>query len=142
MDVGRRAVAGRGLVHDDAAWRTKAGSSSGGRASSGNGGKPCDLLAREADARRRHEPAAGVVGEEHHHLLEAERLADAVADGVEHLLRRVAAGELGGHAQEVLDGGAVAAALGGALGLLDRDRDVRGDGAEELELDLGRDGGR
>ena len=65
-----------------------------------------------------------------------------VADRVEHLLAECAAGELGGDAQEVLDRGAVAAPLGGALGLLERDRDVRGDGAEQLELDRRRGAGR
>ena len=84
---------------------------------------------------KRDEPAAGVVGEEHHHLLEAERVADPGADGGEHLLGGVAARELGGDAQEVLDGGAVAATLGGALGQLDRDGDMRRDDAEQLELD-------
>ena len=137
VDLGRRAALGLGGVHHDAAVGQEGGVEQRRQDVERERREARDLLGREADARERHKVPAGVVGEEHHHLLEAERLADAVADGVEHLLRRVAARELGGHAQEVLDGGAVAAALGGALGLLEGDGDVRGDGAEQLELDLG-----
>ena len=135
--VGRRAALGLGGVHHDAAVGQEGGVEQRREDVERERREARDLLGREADAGERHEVPAGVVGEEHHHLLEAERLTDAVADGVEHLLGRVAPRELRGHAQEVLDGGAVAAALGGALGLLEGDRDVRGDGAEQLELDLG-----
>ena len=134
---GRRAALGLGGVHHDAAVGQEGGVEQRRQRVERDRREARDLLGGEADAGERREVPAGVVGEEDHHLLEAERLTDAVADGIEHLLRRVAPRELRGDAQEVLDGGAVAAALGGALGLLEGDGDVRGDGAEQLELDLG-----
>lgn len=58
----------------------------------------------------------------------------AGADLGERVLGADAAGEAGGDAQQVFDGHAVAVALLGGLRVLDRQRGVRGDGGEHVEL--------
>ena len=93
-------------------------------------------LRREADARQRHQLA--LVGEEGDDLVEAERLAHAPADGVEHLLLRAPLGQLRRDGQQVLHGRAVPAPQLRGLRLLDRDRRVGDDRAQQLQLDRRR----
>ncbi len=90
----------------------------------------------EADAGREHELAVARLVEEHGGLLELERVADALADRVEHLGARAAGGQLGRDAQQVLDGGAMAGGRRGELAVLDHARGDRGDGGDDLERAL------
>jgi hypothetical protein len=76
----------------------------------------------------------GALGERDDHALEAEGVADAAADGEEHLLDRAAPGQPRRDAQQVLDRRAVAVGLGGLLGVLDGERGMAAHGAQDLEL--------
>jgi hypothetical protein len=100
------------------------------------GERPDAVEVVEADAGGQDElPVARL--EEHGGLLEPERVADALTDGREHLRARAARRQLGRHAQQVLDRGAVAGGLGGELAVLDHAGGDRRDGGHDLERTVG-----
>ena len=123
-----------GLLEQDAALALQRGVEQRRELLERRGGQRGERLGRPAAGGERDELAARRLGQEEHDLLEAEGVADGDAHGVEHLLRAGARAQLGGDPQQVLDGGAMAHALLGALRVLDRHRGVGGDGAEDLEL--------
>ena len=97
-----------------------------------------ELARGHADGRVQLERARRVDIERHAHLLEAERVPDAEADGVELLVDRAVLGEAGGEAEEVVDGGPLALGGGRLLRVLERERGVLGDADEHVEALVGR----
>ncbi len=94
--------------------------------------------ARPADRRARREQPARGVDELDDDLLEAERLADAAAHGLHDGFDGRLLGELRRDGEQLLERGAMAARLGGAVGLLEGEGGVTADGDEEVELHAGR----
>ncbi len=137
LDLLRRDPAGGLLVEQDAALPGERRIGERGHLGDRRLGQLRDLGGRPAGAGARRQAPVALV-ERQHDLLEAQRLADAGAHGVQRLLGRGAAVELGRDAQEVLDRGVVTRALGLRLGVLDRDGDVRRHRAQDLEVVVGR----
>ena len=100
-------------------------------------GERGDLVAAPADARPDRQAVVGPVGERDDDAPEAERVPDPAAHREQHLLDRAAPREPGGDAQQMLDGGAVAVGPRGRLGVLDSERRVVADRAQDLELGVG-----
>ena len=97
-----------------------------------------ELLARPASGGRGAQAALGaVLDEADEDALEAEGVADAVADAAQDVGGALERGELRRDGQEPLDGVLLAAALGGDLRLLERHGGVGGDRDEDVELVLG-----
>ena len=92
----------------------------------------------EAHAGGGQQPPVARLVEEDAGQLEAERVADPLAHGAQHLAARAARGQLGRDAQQVLDRGAVARRLGRELGVLDDARHERRHGGQDLERRVGR----
>ena len=93
----------------------------------------CELPVGHPDGGLQLEHALLVL-DRHGDLLEPERVADAVADGVEHLVDRAPLGERGGQAQQMADGDALALGGGGLLGVLERQGGVLGHADDQVEL--------